>query len=348
MPNPAPSKNITEHEHDHAKKAMAMIEQNHLSPSPEHYAVCFHYFTGKNKELVEEIDKLKTSSISLTSSMMLQLYHKHMGASQQQKTIDNAAHNAQQVLAEVLNTIRGASGDTKDYHKDIDQYVNKISEEFKGTEIEHLAKELVETTMAMKERGEQMNKKLEASTAEIKSLRQNLQQVAAEAQRDFLTGIFNRKSFDNLAEEQLHDAKERHTEVSLLMIDIDHFKVFNDRYGHLLGDEVLKIVARTLTELLKGRDIVARFGGEEFVVMLPETPMEGALKVAEILRAAIASKELKRKDTGEHFGKITISVGVAHFRHDQDTLITLVKRADDAMYESKRHGRNRITREGVI
>jgi diguanylate cyclase len=142
-------------------------------------------------------------------------------------------------------------------------------------------------------------------------------------------------------------AKETQGELCLLMIDIDHFKKFNDRFGHLIGDEVLKTVAKTLINTLKGQDMVARFGGEEFVVILPTTKIEGAMIVAESIRSAIASKELKRKDTGESFGVITISMGVARFRHDSDTLPLLMKRADDALYESKKNGRNRVTRESA-
>ncbi|MDX1975372.1 MAG: GGDEF domain-containing protein, partial [Rickettsiales bacterium] len=139
-------------------------------------------------------------------------------------------------------------------------------------------------------------------------------------------------------------AKEQNKQLCLIILDIDHFKSFNDRFGHLLGDEVLKTVARTLTDCLKGRDVVARFGGEEFVVILPDTPIEGALKVAEMIRSTISTKELKRKDTGETFGTITVSMGVASFHPTSDTLPTLVKRADDALYKAKHNGRNQVIR----
>src|SRR6185312_12323338 len=148
--------------------------------------------------------------------------------------------------------------------------------------------------------------------------------------------------FEKLFEEYAAAARQGHTEMCLLMIDIDHFKNFNDEFGHLLGDEVLKIVARTLTEILKGRDVVARFGGEEFVAILPETPIEGAMKVADIIRGAIAGRELKRKDTGTSFGSITVSIGVARYRPEEDTLPTLIQRADTALYTSKHGGRNRV------
>jgi diguanylate cyclase len=197
----------------------------------------------------------------------------------------------------------------------------------------------------MKQRGEKISQKLEESTKEITELKKDLQQVTIESQRDFLTGVFNRKAFEQYVDTQIALAKEKHTELCLLILDIDHFKQFNDRFGHLIGDEVLKIVARSLTDILKGRDVVARFGGEEFIVILPETPIEGAMKVANMIRTAIADRQLKRKDTGKSYGTITVSAGVARFRPETDTLPVLIKRADDAMYVSKRNGRNRVTCE---
>jgi diguanylate cyclase len=220
-----------------------------------------------------------------------------------------------------------------------------VSQKFEGTGVQDIVKELINATAALKQKGEKISKKLEESTNEISSLKKNLQQVTIESQRDFLTGVFNRKTFEKYVDEQIVLAKQKHTTMCLMMIDIDHFKMFNDRFGHLLGDEVLKIVARTLTDILKGRDVVARFGGEEFIVILPETPLEGAMKVAEMIRTAIASKELKRRDTGENYGTITVSIGVSRFREDSDTLPILIKRADDALYVSKNSGRNRVSRE---
>ena len=252
---------------------------------------------------------------------------------------------SEKALIEVLKVIGEFSTETDSYNKSVDEYLESISQKFDDQSVKTIVKNLISSTVILKESGKRLSHKLEESTNEITSLKKDLQQVTAESQRDFLTGVFNRKTFEKYADEQMLTAGHAGSEICLLMIDIDHFKRFNDRFGHLLGDEVLKIVAKTLTNILKGQDMVARFGGEEFIVILPATPIEGAMKVAEAIRSTIATKELKRKDTGETFGSITVSMGVSRFRYDSDTLPLLIKRADDALYESKNNGRNRVTAE---
>ena len=262
--------------------------------------------------------------------------------------LDDTAATAQKMMKDVLKAVSDFSGDTQDYNKGLGDYIETISKDFGDKDVKDvkdIIKDLVGATVSLKERGEQMTQRLEESKTEIDKLRQNLQQVTAEAEKDSLTGLFNRRAFERLLEEYMADSQDQKAELCLVMLDVDHFKKFNDTYGHLLGDEVLKIVARTLTDTLKGRDIVARFGGEEFVVVLPATPMDGALRVADAIRQSIANKELKRKDTGQNFGQITVSLGVSSYRRGTDDIPKLIKRADEALYQSKRSGRNRVTRE---
>ena len=223
--------------------------------------------------------------------------------------------------------------------------MHQIGKHLEHADVKAIFKDLVSSTATFKAKSETIGQKLEESTKEIEALRKNLEQVTNASQRDFLTGVYNRRTFEQLFDEQLLVSREQKAELSLLMLDIDHFKRFNDKFGHLLGDEVLKTVAHALTNTLKGRDIVARFGGEEFIIMLPETPIEGAVRVAEMIRSTIASKELKQRNTGENYGTITVSIGVSRLRLDSDTLPTLIKRADDALYRAKRDGRNRVNRE---
>ena len=126
-----------------------------------------------------------------------------------------------------------------------------------------------------------------------------------------------------------------------MMTDIDHFKNFNDTYGHLTGDQVLRLVAMSVKQNVKGQDIAARYGGEEFAVVLPNTVLRSAITVADHIRRAVMTKELMKRSTGEHLGRVTISIGVATL-HKGDTAQTLIERADACLYAAKRNGRNRV------
>ncbi len=128
------------------------------------------------------------------------------------------------------------------------------------------------------------------------------------------------------------------------MTDIDHFKKFNDTFGHLTGDQVLRLVAVSIKQNVKGLDTAARFGGEEFAIILPGCDLVGATQVAEQVRKAVQARELVKRSTGENLGRVTISVGVATFRKE-DTPVTIVERADAALYAAKRGGRNMVVTE---
>lgn len=330
----------------HAKQTLSLLESRTIAPIPENYAVWYGYSIGKNADLKHEIDTMIGQNLPFTPENNSYLYQKYVVANRGQKAMDEAAINAQRVMVEALKIINDFGGEAKNYNQDLDKYVENITQGMGDDDnVKGVFKEFIDATVNLRNRGEQITSKLEESTREINDLRKSLQEVTVEAQRDFLTGVFNRKTFERLIDEQILLANEQNTPLCLLMVDVDHFKLFNDRFGHLLGDEVLKIVARTLTDTLKGRDVVARFGGEEFVVFLPETPLDGAMKVAEMIRATIARKELKRRDTGETYGTITVSMGVSSFRHGSDTLPTMIKRADDALYSAKHAGRNRVCAE---
>lgn len=142
-------------------------------------------------------------------------------------------------------------------------------------------------------------------------------------------------------EKAIAEALETNEAMSLMLTDIDHFKTFNDNFGHLTGDQVLRLVAMSVKHNVKGEDTTARYGGEEFAVILPNTILRAAVTVAEHIRRAVIAKELMKRSTGEHLGRMTISIGVATLRKG-DTGQSLIERADTCLYAAKRHGRNRV------
>jgi diguanylate cyclase (GGDEF)-like protein len=158
------------------------------------------------------------------------------------------------------------------------------------------------------------------------------------ARTDYLTQVSNRRNFFQLAERELALGERHRHAVSIVLLDIDHFKAINDRFGHDLGDEVLKSAAKAMKESLRSTDTLARYGGEEFIVLLPYTDSSEAGQVAQHLRAAIAHC---RVVAGSGIAEVTISAGVATARPGE-TIDALVRRADDALYAAKSTGRNRV------
>jgi diguanylate cyclase len=183
--------------------------------------------------------------------------------------------------------------------------------------------------------------RLKASKHEITQLQHNLEAVRNESLTDPLTTLANRKFFDLALDKAMAESAKSGEPLSLLMTDIDHFKKFNDTFGHLTGDQVLRLVAQAVKQNVKGQDVAARYGGEEFAVVLPRTALQQALTVADHIRRAVMGKELMKRSTGEHLGRITISIGVAVRRPD-DTAQSLIGRADTGLYAAKRNGRNRV------
>jgi len=158
---------------------------------------------------------------------------------------------------------------------------------------------------------------------------------------DGLTGIFNRRYFETKLIEEFDRHIRYNRPLSLIMIDIDHFKKINDSYGHQAGDFILKKLATLIDERIRTIDIASRYGGEEFCCLLPETTIDSAMALAEFLRIGVETEIFQFKDKRL---RITISQGVSEINTDVDSAESLLKLADDALYESKRNGRNRIER----
>jgi diguanylate cyclase len=203
-----------------------------------------------------------------------------------------------------------------------------------------LVEDLVTATRAMESRTKSLESELQKSSEQVTELRGKLDDVRKESLTDPLTGVANRKAFDTAMEAALLALAEGEN-VSLMMCDIDHFKKFNDSFGHQTGDQVLRLVANCLSDNVKGRDTAARYGGEEFTVLMRGTDLANATHVAEQIRESVEGRKLVKKSTGDILGTITISIGVAQFVPG-DTAESVIRRADACLYGAKQAGRNLV------
>lgn len=325
--------------------AIQSMKQHNILPMPEHYAIWFEYHRGTNPRLNAKIDKLVETGKIFERDVIREIYTKFILNQASAASIADASTQVQKIMQNVLaaidNTVTGAS----DYNQTLEDFAVDLQDlnSENASNVADLVSRIVTKTKALKKEGEKLNLKLIESQKEVGDLKVNLEEVTLQVSLDALTGIANRKAFDDTLTRLIDEAKESRKGLCLLMLDVDHFKKFNDSYGHLMGDQVLRIVASAMKSVVRGGDFCARYGGEEFAVLLPETPLQGAKIVAENIRKAIALRELKRKDTGESYGKVTVSVGIAIYNPAFDNEESMVERADKGLYLSKEKGRNMVS-----
>jgi len=199
----------------------------------------------------------------------------------------------------------------------------------------------------MKEQAEKLNNliiQLNRLNKELKAANKRLEEMTI---IDELTGLFNRRYFNRRLLSELKRAEQYNHPLALFMIDIDHFKVYNDINGHLSGDKVLEGIADILEHESRDIDIVARFGGEEFCIILPEIEGKEAQGIAERIRKAVEDTRFENEEL-QPSGKLTVSIGVASFPRDAKTTQALIEMADKAMYQAKKMNRNKVVVAGEM
>ena len=327
-----------------AEIALGQIRALGQSASPRNFEIWYHYATGYNQPLNQAINAALTKKGALDDADLEQIYDTYIAMTRLGDRMDSVNTRVLDEIKQVISTIDAAAGSATSYSKRLSLATEKLAQAKDGEALRAVIEHLVQGAKEM----EQNNKKLETSLAssrqEIEQLQQNLETVRLESLTDPLTTLSNRKYFEAALAKGIIEAQQKNEPLSLLMADIDHFKGFNDQYGHLTGDQVLRLVALAVKQNVKGRDVAARYGGEEFIILLPNTTLRSAITVADHIRRAVMTKELMRRSNGERLGRVTISIGAAVL-HPGDTAQLLIERADKCLYAAKRNGRNRVVCE---
>ena len=324
-----------------AEIALEQIRALQQPALPRNFEIWYHYATGYNPELNRAINETLSHKGTLDDADIDKIYRTFLSPTRLTDRIDSVGSRMMTEIKQVLDMVDSAAGSATSYSASLADASAKLQDANDGAALRAVVERLLSGANEMETANKKLEARLSASRQEIQELQENLETLRSESLTDPLTTLANRKFFDSELARAVAEAKESGEPLSLLMSDVDHFKSFNDKYGHVTGDQVLRLVAISVKQNVKGQDIAARYGGEEFAVALPKTEMGAALSVADHIRSAVMTKELMKKSSGERLGRVTISIGVALLRPN-DTPHSLIERADSCLYAAKRAGRNRI------
>lgn len=332
---------------DLAESALERIKALRHPATPHNFEVWYTYAGGSNTALNQAINTTINDNGTISELQIEETYLRYFSAARIGERIDKVGTQMAGEIEQVMAMIQASIGTADDYSKSLAGATEGMASTNDHEQIRMIVESLVSATREVEAKNQIMQQRLKDSRQEIRELQENLEVVRTESLTDPLTTLSNRKFFDSAIERLTKHAATTGEPLSVILTDIDHFKKFNDTYGHLTGDHVLRLVAVSLKHNVKGQDIAARYGGEEFAVILPNTMLTQAVTVADHIRRAVQSKELMRRSTGETLGRVTISLGVAQWRKGDD-VASVLERADSCLYAAKAAGRNCVIAETAI
>jgi diguanylate cyclase len=324
-----------------ADAALAQLGHFGIPPTPNNYLIWYSHCSGSYPELSRVIHSMETAGEPFTEDALAEIHERFFGTGGQVRLIDETCQRIEGTMSHVLDQIGGLSTDTGRYGSKLEDFDRQLAAPEPSVSMRAIVSSVLAETRDLESRARRVEGELTKSSQCLESLRSDLAQAQREVNTDGLTGIANRKCFDYRLRAAIDESLLTQRPLSLLLADIDHFKSFNDTFGHPVGDKVLKLVAQVLAKSVKGRDLPARYGGEEFGIILPQTDIVGATSLAEQLRATVAGNRIRLKPSGQNLGGITMSIGCAQYRPGE-TPSSLVERTDEALYRAKREGRNRV------
>ncbi len=325
-----------------ARAALAEMQRRGVWPTPLNFELWLHIVAAPDCALGAEVEKLAQRGVPITEDMSEELASRHLPQRQLDAQIRATGEGLVQQLHEVRRAVESAQQTSAEYGRTLSGASRELQQELHPGEMRRIVDTLSEATLQVRRHNNAFEMGLSASGDEVTRLREKLVEARREAMTDALTNLANRKAFDAALRRAGAEADRTGQPMALAILDIDHFKRFNDTWGHQTGDQVIRYVASVLARAAQPPFLAARYGGEEFALIMPGQTVAHALPLLEKVREEIASRSLKRRSTEEDLGVVTVSGGLAQHRL-KETASALIERADKALYAAKRDGRNQVT-----
>jgi len=328
------------------RSALPRMSELKIPITPSNYAVWYEYLNDSNTALCQEMEELLARGEPITSHEMRRLYEHYL--EERNEKLQVAKQALGQVVSALMKHLHQADGHYSQFSTELSDIASSLNGDPTSEDLNALMDRAMHATRAALAHGDILKQRLSSLASEMEEVQSRLALSQEQARRDALTGLLNRLAFQEILEQLPAMAESDSHTPCLLILDIDHFKRVNDNYGHLVGDHTLRQVAREIEASVRGRDMVARFGGEEFAVLLRDTPRSGCMAVAENIRSCVERTriELPPDLAPELDLRVTVSLGGALYRVGESPE-ALVDRADRHLYQSKKGGRNRVTWEGA-
>jgi diguanylate cyclase len=320
--------------------ALDQITASRQAATPRNYALWYSSTSGVNPTLRDTLTAAANER-RLSQSELDNLFKRFFGGPVSPQRIAAIASSLIEQTSSAISSLDQAGLSASQRRQTLAGLNHHIGRSADRQELASLVQALSLVAHGMKENCLSLSRKFDESQQEIARLKGEIRALKVETSLDPLTRLANRDRFAKSLAEAIKARSKTGEPLSLLLVDVDLFKSFNDRFGHAVGDQVLRLVAATITEHLNEADLGARFGGDEFAILLRDTSLRQAITVAEKIRHAVIARELMHRSSNENLGRVTISIGAAAFI-DGDRPDDLVERADKALYAAKGAGRNRL------
>lgn len=330
--------------HRYAELALSALKQTGLPSSPKNFEVWYAHVEGGNAALSSAIQRALDKHGKVSQEKADKLYKEFIQHAELSNDVMDLVARFHSEVSDLYDIVEQTGENAHGHSQKLTDLSDQLNEAAPAPAVGALLENMLSIARSMRAENEALETRLAESASQISALQRDVEAIQAEAMRDALTGVANRATFDRSLILHMEEALESSTPLALLLGDIDHFKKFNDTWGHQTGDQVLRLVADVMNNNVKGQDLLARYGGEEFAVILPGTSLDNARMLANRIREAVQSRRLKKRRTNEDLGVITMSIGVAQLDGD-DSMETLVERADKCLYAAKAAGRNLVMDE---
>lgn len=317
-------------------QALQLMAQLDVPVTPTNFTVWFAYVLGRSPALRKTIDILRSNKRRFDKTLNRELHNTLFGSNSFKQDVDSISEELGSILDHVRDDLSGAIVDSAAQSQELTEVGRSLrTPDDSRRVLTRLGEELAKAT----QRASALEEKLAEASGELTELRASLEEAEARSRTDALTGLANRRAMEIFLRTAQINAMETGDSLSVFLIDVDHFKKFNDKYGHQVGDQVLRVVAKYLQDGIREGDLAARYGGEELMCILPGASLEICRQVADRIRARIAGARVTRRGTGQEIGQVTISTGVAQFKPGE-SFEALIERCDEALYQAKQSGRN--------